>query len=591
MGQCNGKSPSRSQADELAVIQPRDPATVKVSGESNPPQWGPNVYVFSPGDPTISEVVNRAYGVNGGDCNKGEWSDDRYAFLFKPGQYTENVPVGYYTSVAGLGMSPDDVQFTGEKGVYCDEGCSDPSRGALCTFWRSAENFKTQGGMVWAVSQASPLRRVHVTQDLVLTENGGCASGGFLADSVVEGKLGAGGQQQWISRNVKMGSWEGFVWNYVFVGCEGAPSEESNSNLTVVDQTPVIAEKPFITVDSSSGSDKFSLQVPAVRNKSNGPSWLVEDSGARQIDFENVYVTRVDDTASIINAKLASSRIDAVVITPGIYHLDQPLKLVRDNQVLLGLGMATLVSTSGNPLISVAKNLGGIRVAGLLLQAGPQNSPTLLDWGASAPDTAVSVLQDIFARVGGPSGDDVQTDKMVHIKGCNVIGDNLWLWRADHYNGGETYDSKFPCQNGLIVEGDDVTMYGLAVEHTLADLVVWSGNRGKTYFYQCELPYDVSSFNYCGYKVNDDVKAHEGYGLGVYHYFRDHPVVVASGIQCSPTLLHSFEHSLTVHLNGSGTIQHVINEVGEATYSGQQVARVKLVSAASKEAITYVPKR
>jgi hypothetical protein len=358
-----------------------------------------------------------------------------------------------------------------------------------------------------------------------------------------------------------------------------------------VDQTPVIAEKPFITVDSSSGSDKFSLQVPAIRNASNGPSWLVAENEARQIDFENVYVTRVDDTASIINAKLASSWIDAVVITPGIYYLDQPLQIVRDNQVLLGLGMATLVSTSGTAVISVAKNLGGIRMAGLLLQAGPQKSPTLLDWGASGPDAAVSILQDMFARVGGPSGDDAQTENMVHIKGCNVVGDNFWLWRADHYNGGETYNGKFPCQNGLIVEGDDVTMYGLAVEHTLADLVVWSGNRGKTYFYQAELPYDASSFNYCGYKVNDGVEAHEGYGLGVYHYFRDHPVGVKSGIQCPSELLHSFENSLTVHLNGSGTIQHVINDRGEATGSGQQVARVKLASAASKEAITYVPNK
>jgi hypothetical protein len=37
----------------------------------------------------------------------------RHAFLFKPGAYTVDVQVGYYTSVAGLGLSPDDVTING----------------------------------------------------------------------------------------------------------------------------------------------------------------------------------------------------------------------------------------------------------------------------------------------------------------------------------------------------------------------------------------------------------------------------------------------------------------------------------------------
>ena len=42
-----------------------------------------------------------------------------------------------------------------------------------------------------------------------------------------------------------------------------------------------------------------------------------------------------------------------------------------------------------------------------------------------------------------------------------------------------------------MVDGDDVTTYGLAVEHTLEDLTVWNGEGGQVYFYQSELPYDV----------------------------------------------------------------------------------------------------
>ena len=43
------------------------------------------------------------------------------------------------------------------------------------------------------------------------------------------------------------------------------------------------------------------------------------------------------------------------------------------------------------------------------------------------------------------------------------------------------------CDHVLVVDGDDVTMYGLAVEHTLADLTSWQGERGRTYFYQSEV--------------------------------------------------------------------------------------------------------
>ena len=132
----------------------------------------------------------------------------------------------------GLGSSPDEVVFTDSKGVHCQEAGKAPSPGALDTFWRSAENFKTEAdydwlskgtgkGMLWAVSQAAPLRRVHVSNSLMLFEyvpnvgkNGevGYASGGFLADSLVDGDILAGGQQQWFTRNVQAKAWKGGTW-------------------------------------------------------------------------------------------------------------------------------------------------------------------------------------------------------------------------------------------------------------------------------------------------------------------------------------------------------------------------------------------
>ena len=53
---------------------------------------------------------------------------------------------------------------------------------------------------------------------MVLHQNNGWASGGWMSDSVIDGNVDAGSQQQWISRNSEWGSWTGANWNMVFVG-------------------------------------------------------------------------------------------------------------------------------------------------------------------------------------------------------------------------------------------------------------------------------------------------------------------------------------------------------------------------------------
>ena len=129
----------------------------------------------------------------------GQFSEDRYAFLFKPGSYAADIPVGFYTTIVGLGSAPTDVKFTGEKGVYCEEGGYNFTVGALDNFWRSAENFHSQAtysttgavGMLWAVSQATPLRRLVVDNELILYEYeppyllAGRSSGGFMSNALV----------------------------------------------------------------------------------------------------------------------------------------------------------------------------------------------------------------------------------------------------------------------------------------------------------------------------------------------------------------------------------------------------------------------
>jgi hypothetical protein len=366
--------------------------------EPNPPTWPNSVSVFSPsmsmGD--ISAVVNAAYAVNGGSphtsCNNGEFSSERFAFLFLPGTYYNlDVPVGYYTSVYGLGVAPTDTVFDGSRGVFAEQGCGLYDVGALTTFWRSAENFHTTSnyawavgnGMTWAVSQAAPLRNVKVDHDLLFFEYlseyccaAGYASGGWNSGMEVGGSTKFGSQQQFMTRSSSGASYDVPVWNGVFAAVSGAPpaqcglvngTQSAAPSISVEPLIPLVAEKPYIT---STDGKTFKLVIPGAQsNVAAGVPW--SSTGFKSsvtVDFSSVYVTSLSDTSAIINAKLSEGL--HVVITPGIYHLDSALLVNTPNQVVLGLGLATLVAPSnGEPCIRVG-DVDGVRIAGLLLEAG-----------------------------------------------------------------------------------------------------------------------------------------------------------------------------------------------------------------------------
>jgi hypothetical protein len=395
-----------------------------------------------------------------------------------------------------------------------------------------------------------------------------------MANTQVHGKVISGSQQQWMTRNSQAGGWANGVWNMVFVGVEGAP-ESHCSNVggdpyISISKTAVIAEKPFVSIDASG---KYFLNIPTLQKSSSGFNF---DDPATKVDFSKVYVAdATKDTAETINAKLSQGL--HLVLSAGIYELQSPLVVNHANQVILGLGMATLVAANGNAAIQVG-NVDGVKISGLLLEAGAKESEALLEWGSTIygsntmkyPGSAANpgFLHDVFGRVGGPSTES-RAKVMVRINNGNVIGDNLWMWRADHTASGLVKNGDAPCNNAYVVNGDDVTMYGMAGEHLLQDIVQWNGERGATYFFQSELPYDVNQSygdaGYAGYSVAQNVKEHKGYGIGVYHYFRDHTVVVKSGIKCPTDLESSFYYPLSVFLNGKGTVSHVLNDKGAAS--------------------------
>src|SRR5262249_32550031 len=76
-----------------------------------PPDFGPNVLIFDPSMPmaTIQTQIDAVIARQ----QSSQFGTNRYAYFFKPGQYTLDVKVGFYMQVLGLGLSPDDVVITG----------------------------------------------------------------------------------------------------------------------------------------------------------------------------------------------------------------------------------------------------------------------------------------------------------------------------------------------------------------------------------------------------------------------------------------------------------------------------------------------
>lgn len=659
-------SKAKNDADEGPRRQP----------QPNPPLWPDSVIILTP-DMSPNEIADRvrrtqdpaqewidssaAEDENGttpkkrvGHNSDRHFTEERYALLFAPGMYRGiDLEVGYYVQLAGLGRSASDVVFADcDRGPYVEALNKHRTVGgrpglSLDTFWRSAENYRTEArdGQLWAVSQAAPLRRVHVAGDLKLHDHGAYASGGHLANAVVDGTVEFGSQQQWLCRSVDLHGvtdWEdalGGGWSHVFVDCKNAPEPRNGRDVkkggpsVTVNVPAVTVEKPFVAMRDDGGG--FELRVPAPRRRTTNPEeeeaaplgsdLTGSDDDVR--DFSDVMVAvatiRDSDGKDVPDPDVSdkiNEALDAgldVVLSPGVYYLKDSLRVGRNDQVLLGLGLATLVAPmDGAPCVRVGKNLEGVRVAGIMLEASVLEKDkaaargggvaSLLEWGEEGSSgesdpgdpSNPGVVTDVFARVGGSNLDrSVSTDVMVRIHSGNVLGDNLWLWRADHValQPGEepnfppldyhqVVEGECPVRTGIEVYGNDVTIHGLAVEHTTEDQAVWYGERGNVQFYQSELPYDAAldfgREKFVGYRVHESVTDHAIGGAGVYSNFRDHDVHVETAMyhprwpeeeeggeggknvaaKAAVTVINPF----VVKLDNGGVIRSVINGRGDA---------------------------
>lgn len=451
------------------------------------PDFGPDVFIVDPG--MTAEVVQTRVDTIFREQERAHSTNARHAILFKPGHYSVDVNVGFFMQVVGLSCLPGDVAIVGHVHAEADwvKGM------ALVNFRREVENLSvrpTDGADRWAVSQAAPYRRVHLHGDLAL-DDGGWSSGGFFTDCQIDGTVLSGTQQQWFTRNSHIGARRGSNWTMMFAGVEGAPPtgfpEPPYTSLPTV---PLIRAKPFPHLMRSG---EWAVFVPALRRKTRGTSWTDGAPAGTFIPLSRFLIAHSDTPVSAVNAALTKGK--HLLHTPGIYRIREPLRIEHAGMVVPGLGLSTLLAERGSAAIIVA-DVPGVAIAGLLIDAGPVETPVLVQIGPRGAKRDHSrnptLLADPFFRVGGATVGKAQT--CLEINSHHVISDHLWIWRADHgdRDAGRVHVgwTESTAGQGLIVNGDDVTVHGLFVEHFQKYQMTWNGDCGRTYFYQCELPND-----------------------------------------------------------------------------------------------------
>ncbi len=571
-------------------------------------RFGPDVCVFSD---TMSQARIQADldAISTQQVPVGsQFDSQRYAVLFEPGTYGSAASplvfqVGYYTQVAGLGALPSDTVVNGAIDVFnnlCTAGTQ--SCNADDNFWRSLSNLTLNVDLpasppayappaidaygagcdnsaeMWAVSQAAPIRRAIINGSVVFQDYcaaNNYASGGFIADSQVTGDLNFYGNQQYMVRDSVIGGANGCpdgLWNMVYSGVQGAPapvfSGQCEQN-TVLPASPVTEEQPFLYTDANG---QFSVFVPGVRTSSSGPSWASGTEAGTSEPLSSFFVATPATPVAVIDLALAAGK--NLLLTPGVYDLPAPITVTRPDTVVLGLGFATLIPRHGGAALVVLPSTG-VKVSGLIVDAGPVKSPVLVSVGTPAKAGAAGdpdLISDVFFRIGGAATTPVSATVSLLDAAGNSIIDDVWAWRADHGNDvGWTLNT---ADTGVVVTGDNVTAYGLAVEHYQKSEVVWAGQGGTDVFFQNELPYDPPSqaawnesaaFNgYPAFQVGSGVKTFNGYGMGSYVVFIDTPATlhVTAAFQAPTVPGVRFRNVFGVWIGGAGGLDSVINGTG-----------------------------
>lgn len=575
--------------------------------------FGENTYIYSPQD-SVQAIGREVNGIHEQMFGK-EFSPNRYAMFFKPGDYKGagllNIP--FYVQIAGLGRTPYEVEISN---LHTPPHLKDGN--GTCTFWRSAENLSVIGPETyneeetfkWAVSQAAPIRRIYSTRVVRNQWGNGWVSGGYTADCHFESAAGSKNQQQWYTRNSILnkgrGQFEEIKYNYCFQGVDFGPGVDMSTyqnnwdkggNVTIIPSTPVIREKPFVFIDKD---QRYKVFRPALKHDHKGISYSRTNMGDGDIIdiLKDFFVVKPGTTAKEMNKQLQAGK--HLLITPGMYQLSEPLNVTKPNTIILGLGLATLIPGKENATSAiVVGDVDGVSVASLmfdahysshsLIQVGPEYNKT-------RHDKNPTVLADLFFRIGGFRPEKVHVDQTVIVNSNDVIGDHFWIWRADHGVKGSVGWNINTTKNGLVVNGDYVTMYALFNEHFQEYQTYWKGEHGRTYFFQSESPYDAPNQEayrsengtrpgFAAYKVADVVNNHQAYAFGIYDVLHNQ-IKIESSVEVPDkqgiSLKHICNNSLSSPPNrGFG---FVVNETQKSTYNTFRDNRTYIVDFTGKGA-------
>jgi len=601
--------------------------------------FGPTVLFFDAQHDTMADIVaeiNRIHDTETlgslpqADGRIAAFGGRRYIFFFMPGDYNlggATIRIGFYTHIAGLGRLPSDTRLINAT-------VSTPTHlvgnNATTTFWRSIENLEiTSGNFQWGVSQSASMRRMLVRSPAAFHYNNGEISGGFTADSWFSSVVAGASQQQWYTRNTHYAQgMTGVVWNNTIQASTGnLPPNNPDGVVTIIETSPIIREKPFLYVNDDG---EFRVFVPGVRTNAVGISWNdgsdaagmnigAENGGmgpGKSLDFlETFYITRtrIDgehhiglDNAASINAQLAQGK--NIFFTPGRFDIEAPIIVSNPDTIILGKGFPALWPTRNNRHgVMFVEDVPGVTIAGLLFDTTDQSvySLTIGHTGAHLTSAVLAsnpiLLADLTLRVGGQFIGPNHVDISLLVNSNNVIGDKLWIWRADHsglpneINGIDWHINT--SINGLVVFGNDVHMYGLFVEHYHQYNTLWLGERGRIFFYQNETPYDphfqhlYMSHNgetrgWAQLKVDNRVTDFRAYSLGMYSVFLDRingtrePILLQNAIEVPHRQGVVITKAVIVNIgsNNNGGIESIVNGVGGSVLNGFGTARISSFS-------------
>ena len=428
------------------------------------PSFGPNVLLFDPSmpqwptsRPNVDAIAAQQVG--------NEMGSARYALLFKPGTYGTaadplNFQVGYYTEVAGLGPQPGRRRHQ--------------RLGLRVQPVRRAERLHRAEQLLAVAVQPHDQRdqpRLRLLHRRVLgrVAGGTDAPGARQRPDHADGLLHAARRSPVAASSPTRGS----------TGPSSTGRSSSSSSATARSNGwtqrrlepgvrrhrrragRVLPGRPTVRRpvhhrghDPGEPGEALPLRrrrraptsvfVPGGRDElQRGDLGRRADAGpldpARRLLRRQAVATR----SQAINRELARGR--NLLLTPGVYDVDRTIKVKRGrHRRARPRPRHASPRPPGRRVPITVADVPGVDIAGVTFDAGPVNSPVLLQvgtqhangraeqagWSSAADPTA---LQDVFFRIGGPHAGKATVS--LEVNSDHVILDDIWAWRADHGNG------------------------------------------------------------------------------------------------------------------------------------------------------------